>query len=96
MAKQRGSTQDFRPAAAGVLFGLGLVIFSGALDGPAGEWSNWLGAGAGYGLGLWHCVAPLAWRALQTLVFEHRPLVSCSLEGLLSLGPMLLAVVGVI
>ena len=93
MARQHTRAQSFKSIARAALIGLGIFVLFGYLGGAAAQLNHILCTSAGEALGILPSIAPVAWQAMQSYVFDHHPL-DWLLQLLLSLWPLLHVMAG--
>jgi len=93
MGRQKATLQNVKSITAAALVGLGLVIL-GKVGGPTPSLDTILSCVARETMGLVPYIAPAAWRALQSYVFDHQGFSPCHLQMLVSCWSLLQVVAG--
>jgi len=93
MGRQQATLQNVKSITAAALVGLGLVIL-GKVGGPTPHLDTILSCVARETMGLVPYIAPAAWRALQSYVFDHQGFSPCHLQILVSCWSLLQVVAG--
>ena len=84
MGRQQATLENVKSIAAAATIGLGLVILLGKAGGPTPRVDSILSCAARETMGLLPYIVPVAWRTLQSYVFDHQGFSPCLLQMLVS------------
>lgn len=96
MAARQTSSQSLKSIAGAALFGLGLIILLGNLDGIAASLSNHLGASRNPALATLPSLVLEASRVLETYAFDHQLFLRGLEQILVSFWPLILVIIGAV
>ena len=94
MGRQQAISENVKSIIAAALVGLGLVILLGKVGGSTAQVDSILSCLVRETIGLVPYIAPAAWRALQSYVFDHQGFSPCHVQILVSCWSLVQVVAG--